>query len=224
MRFDVLSLFPEMFKGFLNHSILDRAQKKNLAEIFIHNFRDKGLGVHKKVDDYPYGGGSGLILRPEPIVETLEELQKEIKYDEVIYLSPDGELFNQSLANHLSGKKNLALICGHYKGLDQRVRDHWVTKEISIGDYVLTGGELPAALLIDAIVRLIPGVLNDESSALSDSFQYGLLDCPHYTRPLEFRGYTIPLVLMSGNHKEIEDWRYAQSLEKTKIRRPDLLT
>jgi tRNA (guanine37-N1)-methyltransferase len=223
MRIDIITLFPDMFRGFLDQSIVKRAQQKGLAELIMHDLREHSKDKYKSVDDYAFGGGAGMVMMPEPLVESIEELQKERKYDEVIYLTPDGEVFTQAIANELSLKNNLIMLCGRYKGIDQRVRDGWVTREISVGDYVLSGGELPAAVLADAIIRLIPGVLSDESSALLDSFQGELLDAPVYTRPADFRGMKVPEVLMGGDHKAIEEWRYQESLKKTKERRPDLL-
>lgn len=218
MRIDIVSIFPSMIEGFLNQSIMKRAQSKGLAEIHLHNLRDYSNDKHKSVDDYAFGGGAGMVMMPEPLVNCIEDLAKNVKYDEIIFLTPDGEKLDQKIANDLSLKHNLLMICGRYKGIDQRVRDHWVTREISIGDYVLSGGELPAAVLTDAIIRLIPGVLSDESSALLDSFQGELLDAPVYTRPADFRGYKVPDVLLSGDQRKIDDWRYEQSLEKTKKR------
>ena len=212
-----------MLTGFLNQSILKRAQTKKLAEIEVHNLRNYSSGKHQNVDDTAFGGGAGMVLMPEPLVNCIESLQKNHEYDEIIYLTPDGEVLDQKMANDLSLKNNLLMICGRYKGIDQRVRDGWITREISIGDYVLSGGELPAAVLADSIIRLIPGVLNDESSALLDSFQGDLLDAPVYTKPADFRGLKVPEVLQSGDHSKIDEWRYQQSLEKTKLRRPDLL-
>lgn len=212
-----------MFRGFLDQSIMMRAQKKGLAEISLHDLREYSKDKHKSVDDYAFGGGAGMVMMPEPLVDAIEGLKAERKYDEVIYLTPDGEVFTQAIANELSLKNNIMMLCGRYKGIDQRVRDGWVTREISIGDYVLSGGELPAAVLADAIIRLIPGVLSDESSALLDSFQGELLDAPVYTRPADFRGMKVPDVLMGGDHKAIDEWRYQESLKKTKERRPDLL-
>ena len=225
MRFDFITLFPEMFTGFLNGSMMKRASEKGLAEFHLHNLRDYGVksGKRKVVDDYAFGGGAGMVFRIEPVVNCLEAIQRETKPDEIIYLTPDGELLGQPMANNLSLKKNIVLLCGHYKGIDQRIRDPFITLEISIGDYVLTGGELAAAIVADTVTRLIPGVLSDESSALLDSFQGELLDAPVYTRPENFRGYKVPAVLLSGDHQKIEDWRYRQSLEKTKKRRPGLL-
>jgi tRNA (guanine37-N1)-methyltransferase len=207
-----------MIEGFLNESIMKRAQQKGLAEIHLHDLRQYSLGKRQEVDDYAFGGGAGMVMMSQPLVDAIETLKKERKYNEVIYLSPDGELLTQDMANRLSMHENIMMICGRYKGIDQRVRDHWITKEISIGEYVLSGGELPAAVLTDALVRLIPGVLNDETSALLDSFQGDLLDAPVYTRPADFRGYKVPDVLLSGDHSKIDEWRYEQSEKKTKKR------
>ncbi len=223
MRIDIITIFPGMFSGFLEESIVKRAQQKGLAEIVIHNLRDYSLDKRKSTDDYAFGGGAGMVMTPQPLVDCIESLRKERKYDDIIYLCPDGELLTQAVSNQLSLKENLVFICGHYKGIDQRVRDGWVTREISIGDYVVSGGELPAAVLTDAIVRLIPGVLSDESSALSDSFQGELLDAPVYTRPADFRGMKVPEVLLSGNFAQIEEWRLQSSAEKTNKRRPDMM-
>jgi len=223
MRIDILTLFPEMFEGPFSHSILKRASEKGMAEVHLVNIRDWSTGKHKTVDDYAYGGGAGMVMMPEPIVHCIEDLSSKITYDEIIYLSPDGELLTQGLANQLSLKQNMIFLCGHYKGIDERIRGQYITREISIGDYVLSGGEMAAVVLTDAIVRLIPGVLNDETSALSDSFQDGLLSPPVYTRPADFRGLKVPDVLLSGNDKEIARWRHEQSLERTRLRRPDLL-
>jgi tRNA (guanine37-N1)-methyltransferase len=223
MKIDIISVVPQLMESFFAHSILKRAIEKGLLEVNIFNLRDYTTHKHGQVDDYQFGGGAGLVMMIEPLVNAIEFLQKETKYDEVIFLTPDGETFNQKTANSLSLKNNLLLICGHYKGVDQRVRDHFVTKEISIGDYVLSGGELGAAVLVDAIGRLLPGVLNDETSALTDSFQDNLLAPPVYTRPEEFRGWKVPEILMSGNHSKIEEWRYEKSVEITKEKRPDLL-
>src|SRR4051812_24433233 len=223
MRIDILTVVPGLLEGPFSHSILKRAQDANVAEVVVHNIRDWATGKHKSVDDYAYGGGAGMVMMIEPVVACIESLQSERKYDEIIYMSPDGELLNQSLANRLSLAKNLIILCGHYKGIDERIRKHFVTREISIGDYVLSGGELAAAVLVDAIGRLIPGVLNDETSALLDSFQDNLLAPPVYTRPEEFRGWRVPDVLLSGDHKKIDEWRHDQALERTKERRPDLL-
>jgi tRNA (guanine37-N1)-methyltransferase len=223
MRFDIITVLPGLLESPFAHSILQRAQKKGLAEIHVHNLRDYSTNKHRNVDDYPYGGGSGMVMSVEPFALCIEKLQSEREYDEVIFMTPDGVTLNQTIANHLSDKKNIIILCGHYKGIDQRVRDIYVTREISIGDYVLSGGELPAAILVDSIVRLIPGVLSDETSALSDSFQGELLDSPIYTRPADWRGHKVPDVLLSGNEAKIAEWRDEQALERTKQRRPDLL-
>jgi tRNA (guanine37-N1)-methyltransferase len=222
MRIDILTILPDLIHSPLQHSILKRAQSKGLVEIHVHNIRDYSLDKHKSVDDTPYGGGAGMVMRIEPIAACIRSLQAERAYDEIIYLTPDGETLNQQMANGLSLHKNLILLAGHYKGIDQRIRDIFITREISVGDYVLSGGELPALVLTDAIVRLVPGVLNDETSALSDSFMNGLLDAPVYTRPADFEGHTIPEILTSGHFAKIDAWRDVQSLEKTRIRRPDL--
>lgn len=223
MRIDLITVLPELVESPLRHSIVQRAQAKGLAEIHVHALRDYAEGKHRQVDDYPYGGGAGMVLKPEPIARCIAALQAQRTYDEVIFLTPDGETLGQALANALSLKHNLLLLAGHYKGVDQRVRDRYITREVSIGDYVLTGGELPALVLIDAVVRLLPGVLSDETSALSDSFQDGLLAPPVYTRPPEFEGMAVPPVLLSGHSAEIDRWRDAQALHKTQTRRPDLL-
>lgn len=215
MRIDILSAVPSLMESFFEHSILKRAKDREIVEVHLHNIRDYTYYKHGQIDDYQFGGGAGLVLMIEPLVNAIESLQKEASFDEIIFLTPDGDLFDQQMANQLSLKKNLLLICGHYKGIDQRVRDHFITKEISIGEYVLSGGELGAAVIADAVCRLIPGVLNDETSALFDSFQDGLLAPPVYTRPEEFRGWKVPDVLMSGNHAKINEWRYEQSLERT---------
>jgi len=223
MRFDIITVLPGLLESPFAHSILLRAQKKGVAEIHVHNLRDYATNKQKSVDDYPYGGGSGMVMTIEPFAACIEKLKAERDYDEVIFLSPDGETLNQGMANQLSIKQSIMLLCGHYKGIDQRIRDLFVTREISIGDYVLSGGELPAAILVDAVVRLIPGVLSDETSALSDSFQDDMLDAPVYTRPAEWRGVRVPDILLSGNTPEIEKWRFEQALERTQQRRPDLL-
>lgn len=223
-RIDILTIFPEMFEGPFNHSIIKRAVKKGHAEIYIHNIRDYSNSKHKNVDDYPFGFSSGMVMMVQPIADCIEKLQSERNYDEVIFLTPDGEVLNQQVANQLSLKRNIILLCGHYKGIDERIREKYITHEISIGDYVLSGGELAAAVVTDSIIRLIPGVLNDETSALSDSFQDGLLSPPVYTRPAEYMGMKVPDVLLSGNEKEIKKWNYKQALERTKKRRPDLLS
>ena len=222
MRIDILSVVPDLLSGPFSHSILKRAIASELAEVHIHNIRDWSLSKHKSVDDYPYGGGAGMVMMIEPIVACIEELSSQRTYDEIIYMSPDGILFNQPLANQLSLQKNLLILCGHYKGIDERVREKFITKEISIGDYVLSGGELAAAVIADAVIRLLPGVLNDESSALSDSFQDDLLAPPVYTRPAEYNGWKIPDILTSGHTQNIEKWRHEKSLERTKERRPEL--
>ena len=223
MRFDIITVLPGLLESPFAHSILQRAQKKDLVEIHIHNLRDYSDNKHKSVDDYPYGGGSGMVMSVGPFARCIEKLKSEREYDEVMFMTPDGETLTQSIANQLSIQKNIILLCGHYKGIDQRIRDIYVTREISIGDYVLSGGELPAAVLVDAIVRLLPGVLSDETSALSDSFQGGLLDAPVYTRPADWNGNKVPEVLLSGNQSAIDDWRHEQALERTRKRRPDLL-
>lgn len=223
MRFDIITVLPSLLESPFAHSILQRAQKKGLSEIHVHNLRDYATNKHKSVDDYPYGGGSGMVMQIEPFAACIEKLQQEREYDEIIYMTPDGTTLNQEIANDLSTKGNIIVLCGHYKGIDQRIRDVFVTREISIGDYVLSGGELPAAILVDSIVRLIPGVLSDETSALSDSFQDGLLDAPIYTRPAEWRGHKVPDILLSGNEAKINEWRDEQQLQRTKERRPDLL-
>lgn len=223
MRFDIITVLPGLFESPFAHSILQRAQKKGLAEIYVHDLRNYSSNKHKSVDDYPYGGGSGMVMQIEPFANCIEKLQAEREYDEIIFMTPDGVTLNQDIANGLSLKKNIIILAGHYKGIDQRIRDIYVTKEISIGDYVLSGGELPAAIVVDAVVRLLPGVLSDETSALSDSFQGELLDAPVYSRPADWRGYKVPDVLLSGNQGKIEQWRYEQSLKRTQERRPDLL-
>jgi len=223
MRFDIITVLPGLLESPFAHSILQRAQKKGIAEIHVHNLRDYATNKQKSVDDYPYGGGSGMVMTIEPFAACIEKLKSEREYDEIIFMSPDGETLNQAMANTLSIKQNIIILCGHYKGIDQRIRDLFVTKEISVGDYVLSGGELPAAIVVDAVVRLIPGVLSDETSALSDSFQDGLLDAPVYTRPADWNGVKVPDILLSGNTPEIEKWRFEQAVERTKIRRPDLL-
>ncbi len=212
-----------MFEGPFSHSILKRAQAKGHAVIRLHNIRDWSVNKHKSVDDYPYGGGAGMVMMIEPVVRCIEELRSKTSYDELIYLSPDGELLTQGIANQLSTKQNLLILCGHYKGIDERIRIHFITREISIGDYVLSGGEMAAVVLTDAVVRIIPGVLNDETSALSDSYQDNLLSPPVYTRPADFRGLKVPDILLSGNDREIAKWRYEESVERTIRRRPGLL-
>lgn len=223
MKIDIISVVPDLLQSPFSHSIMKRARDKGLLEVNVINLREHTTYARAQVDDYQFGGGAGMVMMAEPLVNAIESLQKNTIYDEIIFLTPDGVTFNQGMANQFSLKKNLLLLCGHYKGIDQRVRDHFVTREISIGDYVLSGGELAAAVLVDSIGRLIPGVLNDETSALTDSFQDNLLAPPVYTRPLEFRGWKVPDVLMSGNHAKIDLWRHEQSLLRTRERRPDLL-
>ncbi len=223
MRIDIISAVPELLESPFRHSILKRAQERELLAVQVHNLRTYGLGRHRQIDDYQFGGGAGMVMMPEPLANCIDELQAQRSYDEVIYLTPDGRTLNQALANRLSLKNNLLLLCGHYKGIDERIREEYVTLEISIGDYVLSGGELAAAVLVDAIGRLLPGVLNDETSALFDSFQDNLLAPPVYTRPAEFRGRQVPEILTSGNTPAIEEWRYEQALQRTRERRPDLL-
>ena len=223
MRIDIVTGLPKLLESPLQESILRRAQDKGKVELFVHDLREYTHDKHKTIDDTPYGGGAGMVLKPEPVFECVETLQKERSYDEIILLAADGEQLTQSLANELSLKQNIILVCGHYKGVDERVREALVTRAVSIGDYVLTGGELAAAVVVDAVVRLVPGVLNDSESALSDSFQDGMLGAPQYTRPPEFRGMKVPEVLMSGNHSEIEQWRQGQRVDRTQSRRSDLL-
>ena len=223
MRIDIISAIPSLLDSYFEHSILQRAQLKSLVEIHVHDLRDYSQNKQKSIDDYAFGGGAGMVLSIEPLFNCIEKLKKNRDYDEVIFMCPDGDLLNQKMANQHSLQNNLIIICGHYKGIDQRVRDHLVTKEISIGDYVLSGGEIPAAVFCDTIIRLIPGVLNDETSALSDSFQDDLLAPPVYTRPSSFNGWDVPKVLTSGNLKEIEKWRFEKSVEITQKRRPNLL-
>ena len=223
MQIDILTVLPELLESPFQHSIMKRAREKGLLQVNIHHLRKWAVNEYGQVDDYQYGGGAGMVMMCEPIVKAIEELSAKDPFDEVIYLTPDGEQFDQKMANSLSLKKNILIICGHYKGIDERIREHYVTKEISIGDYVLSGGELAAAVLADTIGRLIPGVLNDETSALFDSFQDNLLAPPVYTRPEEFKGWKVPDVLLSGDHKKIEEWRYEQALNRTKERRPNLL-
>lgn len=223
MRIDIITVLPELIRSPFEASILKRAQQKGIAEVHLHDLKAFGMGKHHQVDDYSFGGNAGMVLRPEPLFACIESLQAERDYDAIIYTTPDGKRFDQKDANQLSLLGNVLILCGHYKGIDQRVRDHFVTHEISIGDYVLSGGELAAAVISDALIRLIPGVLNDETSALTDSFQDNLLAPPVYTRPAEFRGMTVPEVLTSGHAKKIEDWNHAQALARTQERRPDLL-
>lgn len=223
MRIDILTLLPELLESPLNHSIVSRAKKSGLVEIVIHDIRDYGKGNYRQVDDYSYGGDAGMVMMIEPVFNLITKLKSERDYNEIIYMSPDGELLTQPAANRLSCMENLIILAGHYKGVDHRIREHLITKEISIGDYVLSGGEIPAAVLCDAIVRLIPGALSDETSALSDSFQDGLLSAPVYTRPAEFNGWSVPDVLLSGNPKLIKEWQEGEAIERTKKLRPDLL-
>ena len=223
MQIHVLSVIPELLESPFQHSILKRAQDKGLLKVDVHQLRKWAVNEYGQVDDYQFGGGAGMVMMCEPLAKAIEELSTQEKFDEIIFLTPDGERFNQGIANQLSLKKNLLLICGHYKGIDERIREHFVTREISIGDYVLSGGELAAAVVVDAIGRLLPGVLNDETSALFDSFQDNLLAPPVYTRPEEYRGWKVPDVLLSGDHKKIEEWRFDEALKRTEIRRPDLL-
>lgn len=223
MRIDIITVLPEMLEGFINQSILLRAQKKGLAEIHIHNLRDYTHNKHRKVDDYPFGGFAGMVMQCQPIDECISALKAERHYDEIIFTTPDGEQFNQPMANQLSMAENLIILCGHYKGVDYRIREHLITKEISIGDYVLTGGELAAAAITDAVVRVIPGVIGDEQSALSDSFQDNLLAAPIYSRPADYKGWKVPDILLSGNEAKIKEWELNQAYERTRRLRPDLL-
>lgn len=222
MRIDIITVLPKLLEGPFSDSILKRAMDKGLVEIQVHNLRDYSQQKQKSVDDYAYGGGAGMVMNIEPIDRCISELKKKTEYDEIIYMSPDGDLLDQNMSNHYSLKRNLLILCGHYKGVDERVREHLITREISIGNFVLTGGELPAAVFCDSIIRLLPGVLNDETSALSDSFQDNLLSPPVYTRPTEYKGWKVPEVLLSGNEKLINEWRHEKALERTKKRRPDL--
>lgn len=223
MRIDILTVVPELLDSPLSHSIVGRARKKGLVEIYIHNLRQYGLGPRQNVDDYSYGGDAGMVMMVEPVDKMIAQLKSERNYDEVIYMSPDGEILDQGIANELSLKENIIILCGHYKGIDHRIREHLVTREISVGDYVVSGGEIPAALLADSIVRLIPGALTDETSALSDSFQDGLLSPPVYTRPADYNGWKVPEVLLSGNPKLIQKWQDEQAMARTKALRPNLL-
>ena len=223
MRIDILTVVPELLDSPLRHSIVGRARKKGLVEIYIHNLRQYGLGPRQNVDDYSYGGDAGMVMMVEPVDKMIAQLKSERNYDEVIYMSPDGEILDQGIANELSLKENIIILCGHYKGIDHRIREHLITREISVGDYVVSGGEIPAALLADSIVRLIPGALTDETSALSDSFQDGLLSPPVYTRPADYNGWKVPEVLLSGNPKLIQKWQDEQALARTKALRPNLL-
>ena len=223
MRIDIITVLPELLQSPLNYSILKRAQDKKLVEIVVHNLRDYSLDKHRRVDDYPFGGEAGMVMQIEPVDRAITQLKSERNYDEVIFTTPDGERFDQPMANRLSMAGNLIILCGHYKGIDYRIREHFVTKEVTIGDYVLTGGELAAAIMCDAIVRLIPGAIGDEQSALSDSFQDNLLAPPVYTRPAEYKGWRVPDVLLSGHQRKIDEWKHEQSLERTRRLRPDLL-
>ncbi|MBR0109235.1 MAG: tRNA (guanosine(37)-N1)-methyltransferase TrmD [Bacteroidales bacterium] len=223
MRIDILSVVPELLESPLSHSIVGRAIKKGLVEIHVHNLRKYGIGPRKNVDDYSYGGDAGMVMMVEPVFRMIEELKAEREYDEIVYMSPDGEILDQGIANALSLKENIIILCGHYKGIDHRIREHLITREISVGNYVVSGGEIPAALLADALVRLIPGALTDETSALSDSFQDDLLSPPVYTRPAEFNGWKVPDVLLSGNPRLIQAWQDEQALERTRLLRPELL-
>ncbi|MFT0715377.1 tRNA (guanosine(37)-N1)-methyltransferase TrmD [Flagellimonas lutimaris] len=223
MRIDIITVLPELLKSPFEASILKRAIEKGLVEVHLHNLRDYSIGNYKQIDDYQFGGGAGMVMMVEPIDKCISQLKSEREYDEVIYMTPDGSTLNQGMANEISMKKNIIVLCGHYKGVDQRVRDMFVTREISIGDYVLSGGELAAAILCDAVIRLLPGVLNDETSALTDTFQDNLLAPPVYTRPADYKGFKVPQILLSGNFPKIEKWREQQALERTQERRPDLL-
>ncbi|HSZ85320.1 MAG TPA: tRNA (guanosine(37)-N1)-methyltransferase TrmD [Puia sp.] len=222
MKIDILTVLPELLESPFAHSILKRAKEKKLLVVNVHNLRNWAVNEYGQVDDYQYGGGAGMVMMCEPLANAIESLSKENKFDEIIFMTPDGEKFTQKIANQLSLKENILIICGHYKGIDQRIRENFVTKEISVGDYVLSGGELPAAIVVDAIGRLIPGVLNDETSALFDSFQDDLLAPPIYTRPADFRGWKVPDVLLSGDPKKVDEWRHEQSIQRTEERRPDL--
>ncbi|MFC2738448.1 MAG: tRNA (guanosine(37)-N1)-methyltransferase TrmD [Prevotella sp.] len=223
MRIDIITVLPEMLEGFINESIIARARKKGLVEIHLHNLRDYTLDKWRRVDDYPYGGFAGMVMQCEPIDRCISTLKEERNYDDVIYVSPDGEKFDQRMANDMSLQGNLIILCGHYKGIDQRVRDHLITREISVGDFVLTGGELAAAVITDAVVRLIPGAISDDQSALSDCFQDNLLAAPIYTRPADYKGWTVPDILLSGNEAKIKQWEMEQAMERTQRLRPDLL-
>lgn len=222
VRFDILSLHPDLFESFFAHSILKRAADKGIIQIHLHQIRDFALGKHLQADDKPFGGGAGMVMMAEPIASCMDKLMDERAYDEIIFLTPDAEILNQGIANQLSLKKNIMMLCGHYKGVDERIRNLYITREVSIGDFVLTGGEIAAAVLTDAVARLIPGVIHDECSALEDSFQDGLLSPPVYTRPAVWRGQPVPDILLSGHSANIEQWKYEQALERTKTRRPDL--
>lgn len=223
MRIDILTVVPQMFAGVIDTSILKRAQEKGLAEIVVHNLRDYTTNKHRKVDDYPFGGEAGMVIQIEPVDNAISALKAERNYDEIIYTSPDGEVFNQQIANQMSSYENIIILCGHYKGIDHRIRENFITREISVGDFVLTGGELPAAIMADAIIRLLPGAIGDEQSALSDSFQDNLLAPPVYTRPAEYKGWKVPDILLSGHEAKIDDWKHQQAMERTERLRPDLL-
>ncbi len=223
MRIDILTVLPELIAQTFEHSIIKRARNNGVAEVHLHNIRDFSLDKHKKVDDYAFSGGAGMVMTIQPIESAIDHLCKQRQYDEIIYTSPDGEQFNQPLANRMSSYNNIIILCGHYKGIDQRIRDHIITKEISIGDFVLTGGELAAAVISDAIIRLIPGAMSDETSALTDTFQDNLLSPPVYTRPADYKGWKVPEILLSGNFSKIEEWQMEQAYERTKLLRPDLL-
>ena len=223
MRIDIITIFPEMFDGPFSESIIKRSQQKGLVEIHLHQLRDYTTDKHRKVDDYAFSGGAGMVMLIEPVARCIDSLKSERDYDEVIYMSPDGQILEQKMANSISLMHNIIVLCGHYKGIDERIREHFITREISIGDYVLSGGELAAAVLVDSVIRLIPGVLGDETSALSDSFQDGLVSPPVYTRPRDYRGWQVPDVLLSGNEKLISEWKLEEALKRTEERRPDLL-
>jgi len=222
MRIDIITVLPEILESPFNYSIIKRAKEKGLAEIYLHNLRDYSEDKHRRVDDYSFGKGAGMVMAIQPIEKAIEKLKSEREYDEIIFTTPDGNLFDQKTANQLSLKQNLIILCGHYKGIDQRIRDHYISMEISVGDYVLTGGELAAAIITDSIVRLLPGVLSDETSALTDSFQDNLLSPPVYTRPAEYKGMKVPEILLSGNDKLIDDWKHEQAVQRTQLLRPDL--
>jgi len=223
MRIDIITIFPEIFSGPFDYSIIKRAKQKGLVEIVFHNLRDYSTDKHRNVDDYPFGGGPGMVMMIEPIAKCITKLKSEREYDEIIYTSPDGEMLDQKNSNIISGYQNIIILCGHYKGIDERIREHFITKEISVGNYVLSGGEFAAIIICDSIIRLIPGVLGDETSALSDSFQDGLVAPPTYTRPAEYNGWKVPDVLLSGNEKEITKWKYEIQIERTKARRPEMM-
>ncbi len=222
MRIDIITVLPDLLESPFNYSIIKRAKEKKLVEINLHHLRDYATNKHRHVDDYAFSGGAGMVIQIEPVDRAITALKEQVQYDEIIYTSPDGELFDQKMANHFSTMDNILILCGHYKGIDQRIRDHLITREVSIGNFVMTGGELAAAVITDSVVRLLPGVLSDETSALSDSFQDGLLAPPVYTRPADYKGWKVPEILLSGNTKEIEKWQMEQSLERTKRLRPDL--